>query len=279
MATMAASPEEEGTSRFVQAGNLKLHYNEAGSGDVALMLHGGGPGASGWSNFSKNVGPISERFRVILLDLPGYGKSDSVVVQGGRAAFNAETIKSFIDVLKIPRLHLIGNSLGGATSARLAAEYPDRVGKVVLMGAAGGGTSLFVPMPSEGIKLLNAVFAHPVKESFKKLMELFVYDKSWITDELLERRWSAVIDNPDHLEARRQSTPGVEDLTRDFPRIQAESLIVWGRDDRMVPIDHALALLWRIPKSRLHIYSECGHWVQYEKADEFNRLVLDFLTH
>lgn len=270
---------EEATSRFAQIEKLRLHYNEAGRGDVVIMLHGGGPGANGWSNFSKNFAPLSERFRVVLLDFPGFGKSDPVIVAEGRAGFNARVVRDFMKSLGVARAHLVGNSLGGATAAKFAAEYPGDAGKVVLMGAAGGGTSLFVPMPSEGIKLLNAVFQNPTREGFKRLMELFVYDSSWVTDELLEARWKAIVDNPQHLEARKQSTPGVEDLTASFSRIKAETLVVWGRDDRMVPLDHALALVWKIPNSRLHVFSRCGHWAQYEKADEFNRLLLDFLIH
>jgi 2,6-dioxo-6-phenylhexa-3-enoate hydrolase len=276
---MARQLTDESTSRFVQVGKLKLHYNEAGGGDVVIMLHGGGPGASGWSNFSGNIAPLSERFRVILLDFPGFGKSDSVVITEGRASFNARMVSDFIKSLGIARAHLVGNSLGGATTAKFAAEYPDHAAKIVLMGAAGGGTSLFVPMPNEGIKLLNSVFQNPTKEGFKRLMGLFVYDPAWITEELLEKRWNAVVGNPQHLEARRQSTPGIEDLTSDLSKIRAETMIVWGRDDRMVPLDHALALLWKIPSSRLHVFSKCGHWAQVEKAEEFNRLLIDFLVH
>jgi 2,6-dioxo-6-phenylhexa-3-enoate hydrolase len=270
---------EEATSKYATVDGVKIHYNEAGSGDPLVMLHGGGPGASGWSNFATNIGPLSERFRVILMDLPGFGKSDSVTVTGGRAAYNARILSGLLKQLDIPKAHLVGNSMGGATSAKTAIDYPDQVDKLVLMGAAGGGTSLFVPMPPEGIKLLNAVFNNPTRESFQRMVDIFVYDSSRITPELLESRFRATVDNPAHLEARKKSTPGVEDLTQELHKIKAKTLLIWGRDDRFVPIDHGLSFLWRIPDAQLHVYSKCGHWAQYEKSDEFNRLVTDFVTH
>jgi pimeloyl-ACP methyl ester carboxylesterase len=270
---------EETTSKYATVDGVKVHYNEAGSGDPMVMLHDGGPGASGWSNFATNIGPLSERFRVILMDLPGFGKSDSVAVTGGRAAYNARILSSLLKQLDIPKTHLVGNSMGGATSAKTAIDYPDQVDKLVLMGAAGGGTSLFVPMPPEGIKLLNAVFNNPTRESFQRMVDIFVYDSSRITPELLESRFRATVNNPAHLEARKKSTQGVEDLTQELHKIGAKTLLIWGRDDRFVPIDHGLSFLWKIPDAQLHVYSKCGHWAQYEKSDEFNRLVTDFLTH
>jgi pimeloyl-ACP methyl ester carboxylesterase len=271
---------EEATSRYATVDGVKIHYNEAGSGDAVVMLHGGGPGASGWSNYATNVGPLSERFRVILMDMPGYGKSDPVVITGGRAAFNARIISGLLKQLDIPRAHLIGNSMGGGSVAKTAIDFPDQVNKLVLMGAAGGcGPSYFVPMPPEGIKLLNGVFANPTREGLEAMIKVFVYDSSFLTPELLEQRFRATIDNPAHLEARKKSTPGMEDLSADLPKIQAKTLVIWGRDDRFVPLDHALSFLWRIPDAQLHVYSRCGHWAQYEKSDEFNRLITDFLTH
>jgi pimeloyl-ACP methyl ester carboxylesterase len=270
---------EAGTSKYATVDGVKVHYNEAGSGAPVVMLHGGGPGASGWSNFGTNVGPLSERFRVILMDLPGFGKSDPVVVPGPRAAYNARIVSGLLKQLDLPKAHLIGNSLGGATSARTAIDFPDQVDKLVLMGAAGGGVSYFVPQPPEGIKLLNDVFNNPTREGLERMIRVFVYDSSFMTPELLEQRYRATVDNPAHLEARKKSSVGVEDLSAELSRIKAKTLLIWGRDDRFVPLDHGLSALWRIPDAQLHVYSKCGHWAQYEKSDEFNRLVTDFLSH
>ena len=271
---------EESTSKFVQAGDIRLHYNEAGTGDVVICLHGGGPGASGWSNFNPNIGPLSADFRTILLDMPQYGKSDPVVIDGDRARFNAKAIRNMLDALNIEKVHLVGNSMGGATSIAFAIDYPERLDKLVLMGPAGGGTSIFMPRPLEGIKLLNGWYNNPTIEAMRKIVEVFVYDQKFKTDELVERRFNAAMGHPEHLEARKKSTNAtIADFTSELSKIQSSTLVLWGRDDRFSPLDFALSLLWRIPNAQLHIFPECGHWCQYEKADEFNRLVLDFLRN
>ena len=105
---------EESTSRFVQAGDIKLHYNEAGTGEALIMLHGGGPGASGWSNFRTNIGAFSDKYRTMLLDMPQYGKSDPVVIDGDATRYNAQAIKAMFDELGIEKAHFIGNSFGAS---------------------------------------------------------------------------------------------------------------------------------------------------------------------
>ena len=269
---------EETTSKYVQAGDIKLHYNEAGTGEPMIMIHGGGPGASGWSNYVKNIGPLSEQFRVMLVDMPGFNKSDPVTMKEPRNRVNARALKDMLDSLGIDKVNLVGNSMGGATSLTFAIMFPERIDKLVLMGAAGGGMSITQPLPLEGIKLLNKVFDNPTAEGFKNMISVFIYDSSFMTDELVQQRLRATLDHPEHLEARRKSTgAGMEDLSQELHKVQAKTLIMWGRDDRFVPLDHSLKFLWGIPDARLHIFSKCGHWAQFEKADEFNTLVSSFL--
>lgn len=270
---------EEATSKYVQAGDIRIHYNEAGTGEALICIHGGGPGATGWGGYNTNIEALSQHFRVLLVDMPGFGKSDPVTLKEPLIVHNARVFKNFIDALGIEKAHFVGNSMGGGTSAKFAIDYPDRIGKLVLMGAAGAGKSLFAPSPMEGIKVLSEVSANPTKEGFRKLIELFVYDSSFLTDELIEQRLQGTLDHPEHAEARRNSTRVQADLSPDMAKITAKTLIIWGRDDRFVPLDHALKYLWGIPDSQLHVYSNCGHWAQYEKSEEFNRLLIDFFTH
>ncbi|MCE2469166.1 MAG: alpha/beta fold hydrolase [Dehalococcoidia bacterium] len=271
---------EESTSRYVQAGDIRLHYNEAGSGEAVVMIHGGGPGASGWSNFRTNIGAFSETYRTMLLDMPQYGKSDPVVIDGDATRYNAVAIKAMFDELGIDKAHFIGNSFGGATSLRFAIEYPERVGKLIVMGPAGSGPSYFMPRPLEGIKALNAWWDNPSREQMAKIVDLFVYDEKFKTDELIDMRHNAGLSRPQHIEARRNSTNRVTpDFTSELHKVQAKTLIIWGRDDRFSPLDFALNMLWRIPDAQVHVFPECGHWVQYEKSDEFNRLIMDFIAN
>lgn len=280
---------EATTSKYVQikAGksDFKIHYNEAGEGPVMIMLHGGGPGASGWSNYSRNIGHfVDAGYRVILMDQPGFNKSDPRVLAEPRNVANAAAVRGFMEALDIKKASLVGNSMGGAASLTFAFTYPEHLEKLVLMGPGGLGTSIFVPMPLEGIKLLGNAFRNPSMEALRRMLDVFVYDPKMLTEELIKGRFEAMMrDDGLHLKnnvagaiAGFNATP---DLTPQLGKIRAKTLCTWGRDDRFVPLDHGLKVVWNIPDARLHVFSRCGHWAQWEHADEFNRLVLDFLKH
>lgn len=278
---------EAATSKYarIKEGKLDLqvHYNEAGAGETVFMLHGGGPGAGGWSNYSRNIGPFCEAgFRVILLDCPGFNKTDPMVVDVPRGVVNAAAVKGLMDVLGIQKAHLVGNSMGGASALTFALEYPERMGKLVLMGPGGGGLSSMMPMPLEGIKLMQSVFRNPSLDALRKMTDVFVYDSKSLTEELIQGRYAAMmIKDGIHLKnwVTSLQKAATVDLSPRFPEIKAKTLCTWGRDDRFLPLDHGLKIVFGIPDSRLHVFSQCGHWAQWEKADEFNRLVIDFLKH
>jgi pimeloyl-ACP methyl ester carboxylesterase len=270
---------EEATSKFVQAGTLKLRYHEAGRGPTLIMIHGGGPGAGGWSNYRRNVDHFAERFRVILPDLPGFAKSDKPKIEGGILTFMAKAIKDLMDALDISRAHFVGNSLGGATTMKLAVDYPDRADRLVLMGAPG--LALFTPQPSEGIKHLISYYdpPGPSMEKLRAFLNVMVYDSSALTDQLIKERYEAstqpdLVANPI---MSRSTAARFEPVWKDVARIKHKTLLVWGRDDRTVTLDHSFFLLNQLENVRLHVFSKCGHWAQWEKAAEFNRLVTDFL--
>lgn len=280
---------DESTGKFtrVKEGPLEtgLYYNDAGEGPVVIMLHGGGPGASGWSNYSRNVGPfVDAGHRVLLPDCPGFGQSDPIVIDENRALVNARAIVGLMDALGIEQANVVGNSMGGASALTFALEYPDRLDRLVLMGPAGlGETSIFSPMPMEGIKLLFQVYMEPSLESLKEMIQVFVFDPSLMTDELVEGRYRNMMRNDgEHLRNFVQSATAnpaavLADVSPRLGEIRARTLCTWGADDRFVPLDHGLKIVKGVPDSRLHVFSHCGHWAQWEHADEFNRLVIDFL--
>ncbi|MCY1417869.1 2-hydroxy-6-oxo-6-phenylhexa-2,4-dienoate hydrolase [compost metagenome] len=249
------------------------------------MLHGSGAGATGWANFHRNVDAfVAAGYRVILLDCPGFGKSDPLLSAEPRFVVNARYTKGLMDALDIDKAHLVGNSMGGGSALAFAVEFPERLGKLILMGAGGvGKTSLFTPLPMEGIKLLFQVYREPTLDNLKKMLNVFVYDASALTEELVQLRLDSILANPQHLENFLKSVElsqfNFGDFSANLPDIKAKTLITWGRDDRFVPIDWSLKLLNGIPDSRLHVFSQCGHWAQWEHAEAFNRLVIDFLQH
>jgi len=216
------------------------------------------------------------------MDSPGWGKSDAIVCTGSRSDLNANALKGLLDVLKIGRVHIIGNSMGGHSAVAFALANPDRVGKLVMMGGGTGGPSQFVPMPAEGIKLIQALYRDPTVENLKKMMAVFVYDSSHLTEELYQARLNNMLSRRDHLENFVKS---LEVNPRQYPdqgprlsQISAPSLIIWGRDDRFMPLDIGLKLLWGLQNAQLHIFSRCGHWAQWEHADAFNAMVAKFLA-
>ncbi|MBU4626327.1 MULTISPECIES: alpha/beta fold hydrolase [unclassified Pseudomonas] len=280
---------EENTSHFVNiedAGRtLNIHYNDIGDGNnVVVMLHGSGPGATGWANFNRNIDPLIDAgFRVLLINCPGWGKTDTVVCAESRSELNGRVVKAVIDQLGINKISLLGNSMGGHSAVAFALANPDNVDKLVLMGGGTGGVSSFVPMPTEGIKLIGALYREPTLENLKRMMNVFVYDASDLTEDLMQARLTNLLARPDHLENFVKSLQAhpkqFPDQSARLDEINAETLIVWGRNDRFVPVDTGYRLNAGILNSQLHVFNKCGHWAQWEHAEKFNRLVLDFLTH
>ena len=278
---------EASTSQFVTINepgleNFPIHFNDAGSGPTVAMLHGGGPGASGWSNYYRNIDALVDAgFRVLLLDSPGFNKSGEIVSEVPRNLLNARATKGVLDALGIDRAHLVGNSMGGASALAFALEFPDRMERMVLMGPGAQGPSIIQPQPGEGIKRMFKLYAEPNYANFEAMLEVFVFNPAAITEELRRGRWANIESNLDHLknfvESSKRCPVTTWDLSARFPQIAHKTLITWGRDDRFVPLDHGLRMINTLQDARLHIFPKCGHWAQWEHPDEFNRLVVDFL--
>lgn len=269
---------EENTANDVQAGPYRVHYHEAGHGPAVIMLHGGGPGASAWSNFSRNVGPFAERHRTLAVDMLSYGGSESVVFDSEPATtVRARALRDLMDVLGIERASFLGNSMGGTTALAFAADYPERTERLVLMGAGGLTRTVVAPQPTEGHRRIAEAAANPTLETMQAVANVMLFDPSLMSQEALEARVRAA-QNPAHRDAAARSTAPWRDQAEDFAQVQARTLIVWGREDRTNPLEIGLQMLRDIPDSRMHIFRNCGHWAQVEHAEEFNRLALDFLA-
>ena len=249
------------------------------------MLHGGGPGASGMSNFGRNLPAFAEHFRTLVVDQPGYGKSDKPDVRGNYFTFAAAALKALLDELDIEQAHLVGNSLGGGTAVRFALEYPGRAGRLVLMGPGGLSLNVFAPDPTEGVRRLAEFGPSPSREKMEAFLRTLVFDQRLVTDELVDERFAAASD-PASLKAMASMGASFFDpasyeqglLWREAHRLKHRVLLIWGRDDRVNPVDGALVAMKMIRRAQLHVFGGCGHWVQLEKATEFNRLAIEFLN-
>lgn len=272
----------EGTSRFVQAGDVKIHYHEAGSGPALICIHGGAPGAFGWGNFGRNLEALSQRFRTIIVDLPGYGKSDKPPIQGGQYGFYAKIFIDMLDALGLDKAHIMGMATGGAAAIKMAIDYPQRVDRLILVSAAGG-LMLFQPQPTEGQKVIGGYYSGegPTRAKMRQYLETIMYDPAQVTDEFIDERYEASIEPAFMVQApegRGSNRPTIEPVWKDLDRIQARTFVIWGRDNRVQGYENALFMMSRIPDVQVHIYGKTGLWVPQERPQSFNREVIGFLT-
>jgi 2-hydroxy-6-oxonona-2,4-dienedioate hydrolase len=271
---------ESQSSRFVETASGRIHLHEAGQGHPVVMLHGSGPGATGWSNFGPNLDAFAERFRVIAPDMPGWGDSDPVSYE---ERDHVAAAIQLLDALDIERAAFVGNSMGGATALKVAGRHPERVSHVVTMGSGAPGPRMFVAGggPSEGLKVLHRGYREPSRESMRALCEVMAYDQSFASDELIEQRYRSCAAHPEHIAnfAAGFGRPRLGESTlEDIAAIKAPALIIHGRDDRVVHFEAALRLVSTIEDARMVLLNRCGHWAQLEHAAEFNRLVCDFIA-
>jgi 4,5:9,10-diseco-3-hydroxy-5,9,17-trioxoandrosta-1(10),2-diene-4-oate hydrolase len=290
--------DAESTSHIIDVAGFAVRYHDSGpstgapagtgrgDADTVVLLHGGGPGASSWSNFGRNMPVIAKRFRVLMMDLPGYGASVARPVTGHFFTVAADALAGLLDHLRIEKVHLIGNSLGGGTALRFALNYPERVGRLVLMGPGGLTLNVFSPDPTEGVRRLMEFGAPPgpSRDKMMAFLRTMVFDQRLVTDELIDERF-AVASQPAALAgmaAMGASFFGehAEDgmLWREAHRVKHEVLLIWGREDRVNPLDGALIAVKQLRRAQLHVFGGCGHWAQLEKFDEFNELALRFLA-
>lgn len=283
---MSADPGYDATSRFIDTAQGRLHYHEAGSGPALLLLHGSGPGVTGWANFSGDLPTFAPHFRTIILDAPGYGGSDPV--DGDPVTVARDAAVALLDGLGIDRAHVIGNSYGGIVGGHMAAAFPARVGRYVTIG--GIGFNLTSTFPNEGLTRLVDFVENPTRENIVAWLESMVFDRSIITEELIDMRYKAALDPVTMASSRKMYTRGALDFiaqARRSPgamaaldyltRIEAPTLIAWGRDDKVSPLDGALLPARLIPNAELHVFPNCGHWAMIECKERFETLVLGFL--
>ncbi|QIL79618.1 alpha/beta fold hydrolase [Diaphorobacter sp. HDW4A] len=272
-----ATLTEQNTSKRIKTKSWEIHYNEAGSGQPLVLVHGGGPGASGWSNFHPNIPYLAERFRVFAVDLPGWGKSQSVQYD---QRDNSGALAEFIEALGLGKVAIVGNSMGGSSCIRLAYERPDLVSHLITLGSSAGVPSIFDATGlSEGVKALEGAYFEPGPVSMRKFIAAMAFDTRHVTDEFVQERVDILMSRPDHIEGWKSGhgKPMVRIDQARLAEIKAPTLLIHGRDDRTVPFTSGLHLVRQIPDARLLLVTRCGHWVQLEHTAEFNRNVASFI--
>ena len=271
---MTTSPE---IGLSINAGGIATNYHDQGQGAPVALLHGSGPGVSAWANWRLVIPHLAENFRVIAPDIVGFGFTD----RPDDIRYDMETwlrhALDFLDAMEIEQAHVIGNSFGGSLAVALAVHAPERVARLVLMGSVGLEFEL-----TEGLDLTWGYT--PSLDNMRRLLDLFAYDRSLVNDELAQLRYEASM-RPGVQESyaamfpapRQEGIRKICSSEAEVGNIRHETLIIHGRDDRIIPVSCSENLFRYIKNSQLHIFGNCGHWTQIEHNRRFNKLVSDFL--
>lgn len=258
-------------------GGLRLHYLDEGTGPVVVWLHGSGPGASGFSNFKGNYPQFAEAgYRNLVLDLPGFGRSDKPDDVQYDLAFFLDSVTGLLDALDIDRCTVLGNSLGGAIALGLALRLPRRIERLILL-APGGVEDRETYFRMEGIVRMVSLFnAGPVGlEEMRSMMRLQLFDDSILPQSLLVERVAVAQTQPKNL----FSTMQVPNMASRLGELQCPVLGFWGSNDNFNPVGGAQRIIDGAPQARFIVLNRCGHWVQVEHRELFNRSCLEFLRH
>ena len=264
--------------KTVIAAGLKTNYLEAGQGDPVILIHGSGPGVTAYANWRFTIEPLAQKYRVLAPDIAGFGYTERKSDQQYSLDFWVKHLTGWMDAVGVKKARFIGNSFGGSLTLAIASRYPERVESFVLMGAAG--------VEFELTPELDAIWGYePSIENMRKIVMSFAYDTSMMTDDLVRSRYEASVRPGYHesfskmFEVPRQrhikalATP--DDQIRKIPH---RAMVVHGRDDKIVPPTNSTKLHSLLKNSDLHMFSNCGHWTQIERKNDFNKLVLDFFA-
>lgn len=268
-------------------GGFSTHYVVAGQGEPVLLIHGLASSVLSWH---YTIGPLAKFFKVYAMDLPGHGFSEKLV-DTKRYTIEESTrfLNAFCETLQIERTHVVGHSMGGLVALEFALAYPEKVKKLVVAGSAGLGRELAPLLRILSLPVIGEILEQPTLPNVLGAWERSFYDKSVVIDVVRDN-----IALEDYLIQNLKGNKeaflallrlgvnifGLRDrmrVTEKLHRIAVPTLIVWGKNDAIVPVAHAYTAAERIRNATLHIFESCGHLPQIEKKDEFNRIVTEFL--
>ncbi len=255
------------------------NYHDLGDGAPVLLIHGSGPGVTAWANWRLNMPELAKRFRVIAPDMFGFGYSDSKGRIEDKRVW-VDQVASLLDGLGIDKVSMVGNSFGGGITLAFMIAHPDRVERAVLMGPAG----LDFPITPA----LDLVWGYqPSLEEMRASLKYLAWDHSRLTEDLVQSRYEASA-RPEAHEPyyatfggfdRQANIAMLASREEDVAALQHETLILHGLFDQVIPLDSTVRLASLLPRADLHVFAECGHWVQIERMASFNRMVTEFFEN
>lgn len=276
----------EGFAKFAHNGDeLNVFYVDTGSpkddASVLVLLHGSGPGGSSASFFPLLPVFYGQGIRAIAIDTVGFGKSSPVYCTENRSALNANALKAVLDTLGVAKASLLGTSMGAHTAAMFGLLYPDMTDKLVLVsGGTGGRGSLQAGVPA-GVHQMMQLYQNPNEDNMRAFMKSVVGNPAIVSDELLKLMLAAANANPTHLEnffkGVSVNLAQFEDISPQLHKISAKTLVIWGTEDTLVPLEIGLTLVSRMPNANLFVMGGVGHAPTLERPQEFVKTVLGFL--
>ncbi|MEZ4267213.1 MAG: alpha/beta hydrolase [Myxococcota bacterium] len=263
-------------SHFVEVGEgLTMHYHSLGEGPTVVLVHGSGPGASGWSNFRHNAQALADGgFRVVVPDLLGYGRSSMPADFVYGFDVHVETFARLLDAVGAPDAAFVGNSLGGALCIGFALAHPGRTRRLVLM-APGGLEDRETYMGMRGIRaMLKTVYGEAgiTLDGMRRLFGLQVFEGE-VAHEVIEERTRVALTQPRAV----FETVGVPNLAPRLGELTCPVLGFWGANDQFCPVSGATTLATGCGDAEVILYSRCGHWVMVERVEAFNQRTREFL--
>jgi 2-hydroxymuconate-semialdehyde hydrolase len=265
--------------QFVDVQGIKTHYHEEGNGEPLLLIHGSGPGVSAWANWRLVFPVLSRHYHLFAPDVVGFGYTERAKHIQYSVHVWVEHMIAFMETMNLKKVSIIGNSMGGALALHIAHRRPDLVKKLILMGSAG----VQFPITEE----LDAVWGYtPSMENMKKLISIFSNDQNMAeNDHLVKMRYEASTEEGFQeafaamFPAPRQQHVNALALTeKQLKEMEIPVLLIHGREDRVIPLEKtSWKLSQLIPNAQLHVFPNCGHWVQIEKTEPFIRQVMEFL--
>lgn len=270
---MAATIKQE----YLQVDGIKTFLVSAGSGHPLILIHGASPGASSLINWKLNLEPLADAgFAVYAYDQPGFGYTDNP--SDHSIEYRVTHVKALIDLLKLDRYHVVGNSVGGYIAARLALE-DQRVKSFVT--TTSGSLSPAGSAASQSLAQKHAADLReyePSMENMRKLTFGTIFNKALVTEELVRERYEMSIGKNYEAQVGRRTAAKQRPVYDELSKLRVRTLLLWGNNDAGVSVERGIELFQRIPGAEFHLFDNCAHWVQWDQADRFNRLVSDFLS-
>ena len=271
--------------RYIKVGNLNTRYWALGDkGTPVLLIHGLGASADIWM---YNVEALARQHRVYVPDLVGFGRSDKPGPSFSPFDYTP-FLDDFMNLLKIERVSLVGQSLGGGIALHYALQFPQKMNKLVLVDSAGLGKEVIWTLRLMSLPGVGELFSYPSRKGVEIFFKLAVRNRALVTKDFVELYYD-ICSRPGFqkfflmilrqiVDIRGAREEILDPIMNNLNKIAQPALIIWGEKDGVLPIKHGYLGKEKLPNAKLKIMERCGHIPFFEKSDEFNELVLKFLT-